>query len=701
MSEYDLNKVDKAEVMAHWRFLSIIIPVLVLGLISALAAVLGMAWQHYAKAHYRALFESEAALRKSEARYETTVLSIGDGVIATDAEGKVDLLNPVAENLTGWRRGEARGKPIEEVFRIVNEYTRNQVENPVARVLREGLVVGLANHTMLVARNGKEYPIADSGSPIRSKDGDITGAVLVFRDQSEERAVLKELLESEKRYKNLYDEAPAGYVEFDKEGRIERVNQGILDMLGYGAEEMLGRPMWNFVVERREAEEAIREKAAGRRYPSESMERTYKRKDGAEIPVMIKDRLVKDDEGRIIGIRGIIQDISERKRAEEALRRKESQLARANQIMSGVLEHTHMLAALLDAQLNFVWVNRAYAAAGRRDPDFFTGKNHFDLYPDEENKAFFQRVIHTGEPFFITAKPFVYPDQPERGITFWDWSLIPIKDASGEVPNLVLTLMEVTDRIRAQEELRKAHDHLEFRVRDRTAELERKNQELQEFAFVASHDLNEPLRKIQVFGTLLEEKCGDRLLAGERDYISRMTGSANRMQALLADLLHYSRVDTKGRNFRPTPLDEVVRETISDMEVGIGKAGAEVKVGPLPTVSGDPHQLRQLFQNLIGNGIKYRRPDVKTVIKIAGEVNGGTCRISVEDNGIGFDEKYLDKIFQPFQRLHGKNDYPGTGIGLAICKKIVERHGGIITANSTPGKGSTFLFTLPVGREDR
>jgi two-component system sensor kinase FixL len=168
------------------------------------------------------------------------------------------------------------------------------------------------------------------------------------------------------------------------------------------------------------------------------------------------------------------------------------------------------------------------------------------------------------------------------------------------------------------------------------------------------------------------------------------------MQELLGALLNYSRIETKGEPFTSIRLDEVVRDSISDLEVRIRAAGAQVRVGPMPTVTGDPSQLRQLFQNLIGNALKYRRPDVTTVIKIRGEENDGRCRILIEDNGIGFEEKYHDKIFKPFQRLHGKHEYSGSGIGLSICKKVVERHGGTITAKSTPGKGSTFIVTLPV-----
>jgi light-regulated signal transduction histidine kinase (bacteriophytochrome) len=264
---------------------------------------------------------------------------------------------------------------------------------------------------------------------------------------------------------------------------------------------------------------------------------------------------------------------------------------------------------------------------------------------------------------------------------------------------------DITERKRAEEELRQSerryrslHAELELRVRERTAELERKNRELQDFAFIASHDLNEPLRKIQTFGDLLKAKSADHLSEQERDYVSRMAETAKRMQELLDALLRYSRIESKGQNFMPIRLNDVVQDAAGDLELPMRKIEARLEIGALPIINGDPNQLRQLFQNIFFNALKYHRSEVKTFIKVHSEENKGTARIFVEDNGIGFDEKYLDKIFQPFQRLHGKHEYSGTGMGLAICRKIVERHHGMITAKSILGKGSTFIITLPVGQ---
>ena len=275
---------------------------------------------------------------------------------------------------------------------------------------------------------------------------------------------------------------------------------------------------------------------------------------------------------------------------------------------------------------------------------------------------------------------------------------------------------DLAERKRAAERLRDAHDQLEVRVRERTLELngtnlelERSNRELQDFAFVASHDLQEPLRKIQAFGDRLKTKHGPTLSEEAQDYLKRMQGAASRMHTLINDLLTFSRVTTKAQPFIPTDLNEVAEDVLADLEVRVQDTGGKVELGELPTIDADPLQMRQLLQNLIGNALKFHRPGVPPIIKIKGETANGTeassgasapvVHLTFADNGIGFDEKYLDRIFTPFQRLHGRGEYEGTGIGLAVCRKIVERHGGSLTAQSKPGEGSTFTATLPVIQE--
>jgi PAS domain S-box-containing protein len=264
-------------------------------------------------------------------------------------------------------------------------------------------------------------------------------------------------------------------------------------------------------------------------------------------------------------------------------------------------------------------------------------------------------------------------------------------------PSYGLAVVEdITERKRAEKEMRGQQEHLEELVRARTAELARSNAELERFAYVASHDLQEPLRKIQVFGERLHAGHAATLEAEGHDYLERMQDAARRGQAMVSSLLEYSRVTTSGQPFSLVSLSRVAEEVVSDLEVLIEQTGGQVQIDELPTIHADPGQMHQLLQNLIGNGLKFHRPESAPAVALeAREDSDGQVQILVRDNGIGFDETDLDQIFRPFQRLHGQGEYEGTGIGLAICHKIVERHGGTITAESVPGQGSTFIVTLP------
>ncbi|MFN2511702.1 MAG: ATP-binding protein [Pyrinomonadaceae bacterium] len=264
---------------------------------------------------------------------------------------------------------------------------------------------------------------------------------------------------------------------------------------------------------------------------------------------------------------------------------------------------------------------------------------------------------------------------------------------------ILLAIEDITER-RLIEETLKSY----------AAKLERSNRELQDFAQVASHDLQEPLRKILAFGDRLKTKAGEKLDEECQDYLQRMFNAAARMQNLITDLMTFSRVETMAQSFVPADLGVIAREVSADLEARIEQTGGRVEIGQLPTIDADPMQMRQLMQNLIGNSLKYYRAGVPPVVRIYSQKLEGPghdsidghvlapqlCQISVEDNGIGFDEKYVDRIFTVFQRLHKKGEYEGTGIGLAICRKIVERHGGTITARSSRGEGATFVVTLPV-----
>ena len=277
-----------------------------------------------------------------------------------------------------------------------------------------------------------------------------------------------------------------------------------------------------------------------------------------------------------------------------------------------------------------------------------------------------------------------------------------IKYGKGELGTLARAFDEmagsleqrIAERERAQAELKALNEALEHRVADRTAELKRSNEDLEQFAYVASHDLQEPLRMVASFTQLLARRYEDKLDKDAKEFIHFAVDGATRMQTLINDLLAYSRVGTRGKPFEPIDLNHLLSRVLVNLKVAIDESHAVVTHDPLPIVTGDATQLTQLLQNLIGNAIKFRA-DKSPQIHFGVSRRGGDWHFSIRDNGIGIEQKYFDRIFVIFQRLHSRQDYPGTGIGLALCKKIVERHGGRIWVESTEGKGTTFYFQLP------
>lgn len=283
-------------------------------------------------------------------------------------------------------------------------------------------------------------------------------------------------------------------------------------------------------------------------------------------------------------------------------------------------------------------------------------------------------------------------------------TIVEIRSLADAFHQMRLRLQQRTlERERAEQALRLANEELEERVAQRTADLEEtaralqaSNSELQDFAYIASHDLQEPLRKIQAFGDRLRTHSSGDLNAESLDSLTRMLNAAERMQKMINDLLTYSRITTKAQPLAPIDLTKVVRDVLQDLDLRLEQTGGSVEVGSLPSVKAEPTQMHQLFQNLIANALKFHRPGVPPVVRVACEESTKDgIKLVVEDNGIGFETTYAERIFLPFQRLHGRGAFEGNGIGLAICRKIVERHGGQIHAESTPGQGSRFIIALP------
>ncbi len=343
-----------------------------------------------------------------------------------------------------------------------------------------------------------------------------------------------------------------------------------------------------------------------------------------------------------------------------------------------------------DTHSVFVSVNTAFARELGVPAAQILGQTDFDLFPRElaeKYRADDQRVMGLGHPEVLEERNIALG--VERIV---EVVKVPVVGQDGAPLGLLGIFTDITERKRAEAKLR------EF-----AAQLERSNRELQDFAYVASHDLQEPLRKVAVFGNRLQARCGPSLGPEGSDYLDRMLKAAVRMQTLINDLLAFARVDTRAQPFVPVNLDQVAREVLADLEARLEQVGGRVELHDLPTLDADAVQMRQLIQNLIGNALKFRRPDVPPVVTLRaglleteGEPGREFCQLVVQDNGIGFEDKYAERIFRVFQRLHGRGQYEGSGVGLAICRRIAERHGGQIFAHGVPGTGATFTVRLPV-----
>ncbi|HUF63217.1 MAG TPA: ATP-binding protein [Verrucomicrobiales bacterium] len=335
-----------------------------------------------------------------------------------------------------------------------------------------------------------------------------------------------------------------------------------------------------------------------------------------------------------------------------------------------------------DLQGRFTFANSNFCRNAGKSREDIIGRTDFDLFPPDlaaKYQGDDQRVLLSGEPL-ETEEAYESADGQRLVVRVVK---TPVHDAAGTIIGMQGIFWDVTAERRAQEELQA-----------RTIELERSNRDLEQFAYIASHDLKEPLRMVISYVQLLDRRYAAQLDNDARDFIRFAVDGARRMQQLINDLLVYSRAGTRHAEDRTIELEDILRDALSNLEVALEESGAGVHHDPLPKVKGDPTQLVQLFQNLIGNAVKFRRDRRPEIHLSAEKADRRHWMISIRDNGIGIEERHRDRIFQIFQRLHGREEYPGTGIGLAVCRKIVERHGGRIWVESEPDRGSTFRFTL-------
>jgi PAS domain S-box-containing protein len=620
--------------------------------------------------------EAEKHLALMEGRYRGLLEAAPDAMVVVNPGGKIVLLNVQAEKQFGYRRDELVGQQVKNIIpegfaeRLIADGLRS-VEDALAQQIGTGIE--------LIARrkNGSEFPIEIMLSPLESAEGILVTAAI--RDISVRREAEKHLALMEGRYRGLLEAAPDAMVVVNPRGDIVLLNVQAEKQFGYRRDELVGQKVKNIIPEGfaerlvadglRSAEDALAQQIGT------GIELIARRKNGSEFPIEIMLSPLDSAEG--ILVTAAIRDISVRKEAEKHLARMEGRYR-------GLLEAAPDAMVVVNQAGDIVLLNVQAEKQFGYHRDELLGQRMKNIIP----AGFAERLIADA----LRSAEDALAQQIGTGIEL----TARRKDGSEFPIEIMLSPLEsaegilVTAAIRDITMRKLAEAHLLYKVE----ELNRSNEELGQFAYIASHDLQEPLRMVASYTQLLARRYKGKLDSDADEFITFAVDGANRMQRLIQDLLAYSRVGTKGKELLETSSEDALERSLLNLRGAIADSGALVTHDPLPSVLADEMQLVQLFQNLVGNAIKYQKAGTPKV-HISASKNGGTkWTFSVRDNGLGIDPQYFERIFVMFQRLHKREEFAGTGIGLAICKKIVERHGGTISVESQPGQGSNFLFAL-------
>jgi PAS domain S-box-containing protein len=611
---------------------------------------------------------AEEALRESEERYRTLFESIDEGYCIIEMR-----IEP--------------NEPLDYRFLEVNQAFEKQstlvdAKGKWMRKLRPDHEESWFEIYRDVALTGKPVRFEHGGKALGSRWFTLyafrVGApeqrrvAVLFNDITARKQAEETLRDSEEHLREVLDHLVGLVGVMTPDGTLIEANRTALEMAGIRAEDVIGKPFietywWSWSPEvQQQLREAIQKAAKGRvsRYDVK-----VRMAGGRLTDIDFMLAPVKDDQGRLKYMIPSALDITERKRVEE-------ELARQRELLQTIIDNIPVYLVIWDGQLQQFQFNEAFRRdMGWTEEDAALGDFMAKVYPDPEYRHTVEEYMRSLTPGFrdlrTAAKDGRLVDISWANVSLSGYRSIGIG-------------VNITGRKRAEEER-------EQLIND----LYRSNQELEQFAYIASHDLQTPLRSITGFLDLLSRRYKGKLDSQADEFISFALGGAQRMHQLINDILAFSRVGTRGKPFEHLESREPLDWALGNLRAEIEEAGVEVTSDWLPMVIGERDQLAQLFQNLVGNAIKYRRPGEPPRIHIAAKEREGEWEFRVQDNGIGIDPQYARRIFQIFQRLHTVGEYPGTGIGLAICKKIVERHGGRIWVESEPGKGSTFFFTLP------
>jgi PAS domain S-box-containing protein len=621
---------------------------------------------------------AEKDLAQMEGRYRGLLEAAPDAMVVVKPGGEIVLLNVQAEKQFGYNRDELGRK----VKTIIPEGFAERLIADGTRTAAQALAQQMGNGLELYGRrkNGSDFPIEIMLSPLESSEGILVTAAI--RDISVRKDAEKHLAQMEGRYRGLLEAAPDAMVVVNPGGDIVLLNVQAEKQFGYRRDELVGQKVKNIIpqgfAERlladglRSVEDALAQQIGT------GIELMGRRKNGSNFPLELMLSPLESSEG--ILVTAAIRDISVRKTAENHLAQMEGRYR-------GLLEAAPDAMVVVNPAGEIVLLNVQAEKKFGYSRDELVGQRVINIIPE----GFAERLLADA----LRSVEDALAQQIGTGIELTGRR----KDGSDFPIEIMLSPLEsaegilVTAAVRDITTRKKAEAHLLQKVE----ELNRSNEELGQFAYIASHDLQEPLRMVATYTQLLSRRYKGKLDSDADEFIAYAVDGANRMQRLIQDLLAFSRVGTKGQELLDISSEDALQQALLNLRSAVEESGALVTHDPLPAVLADETQLIQLFQNLVGNAIKYQGPGVPRVHVSAARNGGKKWVFSVTDNGLGIDSQYFDKIFGMFQRLHKREEFAGTGIGLAICKKIVERHGGSISVESQPGQGSTFRFALAEG----
>ncbi len=609
---------------------------------------------------------SEKRLKESEEKYRLISEGSDDLILAYNEKMEIEYVNgETHERILGYSAHLFWKQDF--LFSIIHQDDRKILGSAI----REGYKGGPYKlHIRYKHEKGHYIWFEFRGKTYYDKNGS-KKSLVVGRDITDIKVIQDQLQESEEKYRELFEEAPHAYFSIGPDKSIKRCNKAAERLLNYSKEELLHMTVFDLYADTKNGiEKAIgvfnRFLSGEEIYDEELLMKT---KNGNHIWISMSSKPVLDAKGNTIESRSIVIDITERKQFEQELRIKESAIrssinAIAITNLKGVLTYVN------PSFLKFWGYSTDTEILGKNSRVFWQPKEKVN-----EIIAHIQKIGNWDGELSAQKK--------DGSIFYVQLSASMIYDMYSNPISVLASFIDITHRKKAEEEIAKALE-----------EIKRSNAELEVFAYIASHDLHEPLRMVSGFAKLLQKRYKDILDKEAHDFIDFIVDGATRMQNLINDLLMFSRVGTRGKVFKPTDMNIILEVVLNILRESVSDSNAVITSEPLPVIIADETQMIQLFQNLIANAIKFKRSEPPK-IKISGETKNNEWLFTVQDNGIGIDSKNFERIFIIFQRLHTKGEYPGTGIGLAVCKKIIQRHGGKLWVESKLEKGSTFFFSIP------